>query len=304
MTCVCWLLGSRPTSLKTVNTLEDATIAAEITELQKDPASGHKMAFIGMCGLMTLVKEVRGSGPRNNVEYLTKRWKALCATMGLEDIIATGKVTPAHLGGIVTQLEGWQEWMKPRQKLREDLLDICMGHGVTLGGATPLTRTIVEQIKMVLQNYGLKSVLLMDTFASSNNRAILLPEIARQAVKLRRELTALREKHGELFPYMRVYPLEGVERIHHRVYPDLYYASISTALHHKELGVEGRYVMTEVQTTIPRETIDTYADKKLYVEMALSDQTRADLRELGIKLRDDEERGEEEEPPRRRRRRD
>lgn len=152
---------------------------------------------------------------------------------------------------------------------------------------------------MVYQNYGMKSVMLMGAFPNTNNKAILLAAIASQAVSLRKALTKYKDRYGGYFPYMRVYPLEGTEEIHHRLYPDLYYAAVSNAAHHRELGVEGRYQMTEVSTTIPRSQIDEYLDQKLKTTLEISDQTKRDLAELGLHV---EEEDLEDEPPRRKRR--
>lgn len=55
----------------------------------------------------------------------------------------------------------------------------------------------------------------------------------------------LKAKHREMFPYIRLFPLEGADRLNHRNYPDLYYAAVSRAIKNKELGPEGQYIMTD-----------------------------------------------------------
>lgn len=166
--------------------------------------------------------------------------------------------------------------------------------------ATSFTISIMEQVRMVYQNFGMKSVLLMDSFANTNTKAILLANIASQAVQLRDAMEKYKKKYGEYFQYMRVYPLDGIEEIHHRLYPDLYYATVSNAIHNKELGIEGRYQMTDVSTTIPKALIDEYLDQKLRTTLGVSDRTKEHLTKLGIKI---EEEDLDEEPPRRRARR-
>lgn len=79
--------------------------------------------------------------------------------------------------------------------------------------------------KMILQNYELRSALLMEGFVTAGSRAIFLPAIAQQAWTLRKAMEELKTKHGEMFPYIRVFPLEGADRLNHRNYPDLYYAA-------------------------------------------------------------------------------
>lgn len=196
----------------------------------------------------------------------------------------------------IERLESWQNWIKPHQPLRVALIIL---HKEGTQGVTSFTMAIMEQVRMVYQYYGMKSVMLMDAFPNTNNKAILLAAVASQAVALRKALAKYKTRYGDYFPYMRVYPLDGTEEIHHRLYPDLYYATISNAIHHRELGGEGRYQMTEVSTTIPRAQIDEYLDQKLKTTLGVSDQTKKDLAELGLHIDEDEL---EEEPPRRRRR--
>jgi len=122
-----------------------------------------------MSALMTLAKEVRSTGNNANHEYLAKRWQALCATIGIEDIIATRIVSQETYMAFMRRLETWQNWMKPRGELKRRLLDVAL---------MPLpedTQDIVKgAIDQVLQDFGLKSVLVMDAFVASQNRAILL----------------------------------------------------------------------------------------------------------------------------------
>lgn len=96
----------------------------------------------------------------------------------------------------------------------------------------------------------------MEEFVTRGNRAIFLPPIARQAAELKCVLIELRDRYKERFAYLRVYPLEGADRLNHKLYPDLYYAAVSAAIRNNKLGPEGRYVMTNVQTTIPKHMIE------------------------------------------------
>jgi len=71
-----------------------------------------------------------------------------------------------------------------------------------------------------------------------------------------------------------VFPLEGIETLHHRNYPDLYYAAVKTAMKAQALRPEGRYIMTDVQTTVPKPIIDKMIDQTVVIESIISDKTR------------------------------
>ena len=114
----------------------------------------------------------------------------------------------------------------------------------------------------------------------------------------------MRQRHGESFSYLKLVPLEGADELNHRNYPDLYYAAIGTAIHDKALGVEGRYKMTDVQTTLPKATIEEYADKPPKKGRRLDQKVKDILKELRYPLNEveEEDEAEEEEEPRRKKR--
>lgn len=212
-------------------------------------------------------------------------------------------MTPAQYTGIMQVLTSWQEWIKPQGALRRDILDLIFQ---SVPGE-PFVQGILDQVKMVLKEFGLKSVLLMEEFIALKSKAILLPAIARQAVALKKTLSALREKHGEKFPYMRIYPLEGAEKLNHRDYPDLYYAAVKLATRNRALGQEGRFQMSDLPTTIPKTEIEEEVVKKIRVVTTISAETEENLTFLGITLaqrrqREDEEDDDVEMPPVQRRR--
>jgi len=301
---ICWLVARRPASIQERAPTLTAEQQDSLRAAQGSPHSDQIIVFLGMSALMTLAKEVRPTGNNANHEYLAKRWQALCATIGIEDIIATRIVSQETYMAFMRRLETWQNWMKPRGELKRRLLDIAL---MPLPEDTQdIVKGAIDQVKMVLQDFGLKSVLVMDAFVASQNRAMLLAAVAQQAVVLRRTLRELREQHGGKFPYLRVYPLQGADRLNHRSYPDLYYAAVTTAASNKDLGAEGRYIVTDVQTQTSKHIIDEYARRDLKMELFLDEATKANLRELGItpptrRIREEDE-DEYVEPPRARRR--
>lgn len=279
-TCISWMLGRRPSFVSVyqppLERLEEA-----LERARSSPNTGQAIVFMGMAGLMTLAKDVRSTGTNANNEYLAKRWQALCATIDIEDIFATRIIFQDQFMTMIRSIEVWQDWVKPRGDLRKALLDSVLQ---PVADDTPLiVRGTIDQVKMVLQDFGLKSIIIMDSFVSSQNRAILLPAIAQQTADLRTTLTELRALHGARFTYIKIYPLEGSERLNHRNYPDLYHASVMSAVQNKALGQEGRYVVTDVQTNTPKHIIEIYIKREFQAEVTMDETTRNNLRILGIK---------------------
>lgn len=302
-TSVCWLLGKKPTMVP-IKPFEGTPTQREgVQRARASPMTDQVLIFYGMAGLATLVKEIRTTGPAANTDYLLKRLQAICATNGITNIFAPGADASRFVASMMREVELWQEWIKPRSALRTTLLKQALGPGHEDRPA--LVKSVLEQLRMILTDFGLKSTQIMLGFITSASRAITLAPIAQQAVDLKREVDALKAQYKDNYPFIRVFPLPGVERFNHRLYPDLYYAAVSTALHNKELGVEGRYKMSDIQTTISRGIIDKYADKPLHIEAGVDDTTMENLASLGIHIqrRRLAEEDDEELPPARRMRR-
>lgn len=281
-TCVCWLFGKRPNIVQE-KVITDSFILERAKILAEDPEKDQYLAFIAMAGLMTLGKEVR-EGTGGNKGYLGKRWKALCATIGIEDIIS------ANVAAFVPPILKWQDWIKPRTKLRQMFIEwVVEPHEET----NPLYRGVMDQVRLVLIEYGMKSVLMMEAFVAAHNRALELASVAVQTRDLRNKLKELRELHGAKFPFLKLVPLARADELHHRNYPDLYYAAISTAVHENALGAQGRFRMTEVSTTLSKTLIEEYADQTPKRGRGVDAKTKEILVEMGYPFSDDEDEAED-----------
>ncbi|KMQ82686.1 nucleoprotein [Lasius niger] len=308
-TAIFWMLGKRPNIIPTRQINEATLDEQQRTALRKSiesHLSDQLLVFLGMAGVMTLVKEVRSTGPTANTEYLTKRWQAICATMGIRDEFAAGgKVSREMFHGMIKLIESWQTWVKARANVRREILTLSIED--IPDQAPEMVKKVLEQIKMVLHGYGLKSTEVMCGFTTSDSEALLIPQVNQQTIDLKKVVAELKAQHGPLYPYLRVFPLPGADRLHHRNYPDLYYAAVSTAVHNKDLGVEGRYQMTDDQTTTSKAVIDRMADRLLHARVGVDQTTIQNLAELGITLprrrmrRDDDDDEDEQPPPQQRR---
>lgn len=254
-TAVYWILEKSPVEVPVRKVPLTDDLRASVEAAEQSVHSDQILIFLGMAGLMVLGKEVRLSGNNANYKYLSKRWQALCATEKIEDIFTTRKVSHEKYMEMIGALEKWQLWMKSRDALRRSLLDAALINFPE--SASLLRKAAIAQVKMVLKNFGLKSVLIMDEFVPSvPNRAILIHTVAEQAVQLRRAIQSLRQLHGEKFAFIKVYPLEGANQLNHKTYPDLYYAALTTVIRKNQLGPGGKYVLTNVQTLVRKRVID------------------------------------------------
>lgn len=141
-----------------------------------------------------------------------------------------GTMPQAIFDKIMNHLLTWQTWIKPHAIMRKRLII----YALTNQEGTALVQDALAQVKMILQNYGLRSAILMKGFITAGSRVIFLPAIAHQARILKKAMEELKAKHGEMFPYIRVFPLDGADRLNHRNYPNLYYAAVNRAIKNKE----------------------------------------------------------------------
>lgn len=301
-TSVCWLVNKRPPEMPLHKAILTDAQEREVTNAKANPLSDQVLMFMDMAGLMTFVKEIKKIQPGTNIEYLKLRWKALCATTQISNMWEQGTISSAIFDKIINHLLTWQAWIKPHAIMRKRLIL----YALTNQEGTSLVQGALAQVKMILQNYGLRSVLLMEGFITAGSKAIFLPAIAQQVWTLKKTMEELKTKHGEMFPYVRVFPLEGADRLNHRNYPDLYYAAVNRAIKNKKLGPEGQYVMTEITTTIPKTTILDQAERTFRVQPVMDEVTKGYLTDFGIdpeaarRRRDDYD--DNEEPTTRRRR--
>ena len=91
------------------------------------------------------------------------------------------------------------------------------------------------------------------------------------------------DKHGDGFPYIKVYPLAGTESLNHRNYPHLYYAALKYELNSK--NINDNYAMTQLPTSVPKSAIDRKLMKTADVEEILSEEHKNILRSLGYEIR-------------------
>ncbi|XP_011698140.1 PREDICTED: uncharacterized protein LOC105456063 isoform X2 [Wasmannia auropunctata] len=280
VTSICWTLKWRPEDVPFYSQLLTKEQFCTPARCILSPiASDHILMFIGMAGLMTMAKKINNIGYRNsNHDYLLFQWRVLCATTNMANIFE--KTDYNMQMSIFRAIVTWQDWIKTKTKLRRTLLNLVLEED---NKREAVVVEMIEQVKMILKNFDLQSVQIMETFPMTGSSAILLPAIANQAVELKKAVLALKALHKERYPYIRLFPLEGVDRLHYRNYPDLYFAAVSLTTKDKDLGEEGRYQMSEIPTTIPKAIIIERVSQRTEIQPHL-EEILEDLEYLGLDL--------------------
>lgn len=146
-------------------------VAIRYNNAKASSDSDAVIVFQAMAGLMITAKEVR-TGRYGNTEYLKKWWKLETGKMRLQDM--------------VPRLMIWQAYIKPRTELRQKFLSYVI-EGLPAQSPGILLATL-EQVRMILKDWGLKSILYMEAFITTKNRSPELAPIAQHAVDLKERL--------------------------------------------------------------------------------------------------------------------
>ncbi|XP_071582689.1 uncharacterized protein [Temnothorax nylanderi] len=282
MTAICWTLGTRPTKVPVRQLHMTPELAKAVAKEFNTIYCDQILVFLGMAGLMTIKRMVR-SYFNSNHEYLINRWQDVCNTTEIENIFTSGVVLQDRYMAFIKTLEIWQVWIKSRPALCRSLLVAALD---LPEGSPILVKTAMAKVKIEFQYFGMAMILKMDAFVSLQNinvnKAIFLPDIAQQAADLRRAMDELRTRYGDRFPYLKIYRLEGTDRLNCRKYPDLFYAVVATEVANKKTIPDSvRDILMDLQTRTAKHIIDAEVKKTLKSDM-LDEVTTANLRFLNI----------------------
>lgn len=87
------------------------------------PYSDQTIAFLGMAGLITLVK---CTSPTVNQKDLLKIWQKICVRTQIPDIFDIKTVSVEDQARLMQILNTWQIWVQFQPKLRRDLLSLAV----------------------------------------------------------------------------------------------------------------------------------------------------------------------------------
>lgn len=148
-TSICRLVGNIPREMPKHTPAMTPAIKESLKQAEASPISDQLIIFMGMAGLMTLVKEIKLTSPNANYEYFRKRWHALCAKARIPDMIKQGKLSTSRYIKIMEMLVQWQTSIKTEATLRRKFVDYALestDENVIVKGA-------LAQIKMVFQDF-------------------------------------------------------------------------------------------------------------------------------------------------------
>jgi len=275
-TAICWLLGKKPIEMAEYIPEMTKEITKSLRNMEASIVSDHIIVFIGMAGLMTFAKELKLVKSYNDNKYLRKKWQAVCATAKIPNMIEQEMSQNTYMI-IIEYLVKWQVWITPGTSLYKKFLDYALENNEE----NILIKSALTQVRIVLENYNLKSVLFMETFINTYNLTLLLPAVLKQAKALKMALNELRKRYEGQFPFLKLYQFEGAEKMNYRLYPDLYYAVICICMKTEILSPKAECIMTNLQTTVPKDEITRQVKHSLTIEL-LDDKTRRNLRDVDI----------------------
>lgn len=199
-----------------------------------------KIAFIGMAGFCVMGKPITRNP--DNAEYLRSRWRAYCATAGLQNTdqldASTRTILEEFQNGIANSMvikRKWVEALLTRTQMRN--------------------QGIRDPILLTLNGYGMKSYMLMDAFISVPSLALAIRQVNDQAVAFRSAWENPKRAHGDNYTYAAVLGAD-LSSLHHRNYPDLYYCALHRAVENGDVGKAGNFKISDMQTAISKKTLE------------------------------------------------
>jgi len=259
-TAICWLLGKKPIEMDEYTPERTKEITESLRSVQASVVSDHIIVFIGMAGLMTFAKKYALVHPDNNNKFLQKRWQIVCATASIPNMIEQKTMSQDTYMSIINCLVKWQTWIKPDMSFYKKFLDYALENNEE----NILIKSALTQVKIVLQNYDQRWILFTEAFVTTYdliNYYLLLPNlIIDQAVALKKMFDELQKKYGDQFPFLKLYQFEGAENMDYRLYSDLFYAAVCICIKTEILSPTAKYLITELQTTIPKDEITKYVE--------------------------------------------
>ncbi|USL85437.1 MAG: nucleocapsid [Ixodes ricinus orinovirus-like virus 1] len=245
----------------------DAVPQADKT--QRDPQSRSTIQFLGMAGFCMLAKPLQSSP--DNSGYLSARWKAYCGTNNRAYQDPLPHVKPA--------LMDYQAWITGATSVKPKWVDALLA-----SEATAPIPSLTAQVLLIWKDYGMRAYNLMNEFTTVPSLALAQPAVYDQVVAFRANIAKLKSTHGVSFPYLGVRGVD-LSTIHHRSYPDLYYCALHRAIVNQTLGGQGRFVMSDVVTSISKPMLDKLSKPLRGVNVGVTDRVAADrLTRLGFQI--------------------
>lgn len=182
---------------------------------------------------MCTVKEVTDA----NRTYLEKRWKALCASIGINDEL------DVHTCDNLTLLIMDAQKHLLQTDTGRKVLQMCI--------QVPLHPTeLKDQVLLIFRYAGIKASMMMQQYILSTPLVLAIPSVKIDIINFKRVYDMEFEREGEAFPYVRI--LGKAQGLNHANYTDLYFCAIAYYLSTGAPNTAGQFVRSNLKTKAPQ----------------------------------------------------
>ncbi|CAH2090696.1 unnamed protein product [Euphydryas editha] len=237
-------------------------------------------AFSALSTMIGFVKDITAQ----NVEVGLKRWKAGLESQFLPELLdelvkkAIWNCLAAHKLMVYSDVRRRELILRAYLAMKDDLTE-----------QMPLVKAVFTQLNLEYNFAHLKSVQYMHDFILSGNRALILPNLRREAKAFKEVIDEVRLSEGPNFPLCRLIDKNKHPNLNHSLYPDLYAVSILWAKETKKVEKSYRVTKAIVDRSIDfkmaQELIKTRDTKRF---PPISAEDRIWLRSIGCEIDEEE----------------
>ncbi|UZH25295.1 nucleocapsid [Nyavirus gerbillisci] len=227
-------------------------------------------AYLGMATLCYMVKPKTA----DNTEYMRSRWNTLLSTMGIINLLE--------------QQDGLElKCMAIAEIDAKRLAASCLRPVIVRAirdyekeALPPIIKALLAQVQMVYEGYGMAMVQEMYQLAKGKpmRKVLLQSPVANEAAQFVAAYEALRDRYDEDFLYLGALGIQE-ESLHHKKYPNLYYAASALAQGENRLNAGMQY--STRPTSIDKEVLKKEALKTIQTGRKITDDVVEKLKALG-----------------------
>ncbi|ACQ94980.1 nucleocapsid [Nyavirus nyamaniniense] len=248
----------------------NAVVEIEGTPVEKRPKMVQIGAYITLCTLCFIVKPLTNL----NSEYIKKRWSALLGSRNIQNLLSEDPGLENKLMSLALVDAKRIAGLKLKAEIIRAVRDY---DDSTLG---PTLQALIAQVRMVYKGHGMTMLSEMDLLVKVQpmRRVLLQSAVAEEALKFEESYQKAKERHGKDFEYLGALGISD-ETLHHRQYPNLYFAARAVAQTEKRVGTGMQF--SELPTNVNQEILRTDSLKTVKTKREITRDLVEKLRLLG-----------------------
>ncbi|ACQ94974.1 nucleocapsid [Nyavirus midwayense] len=225
-------------------------------------------AYITLCTLCFIVKPLTNQ----NSEYIRKRWSAMLGSRGIQNLLSEDP-------GLEQKLMSLSLIDSKRiagLKLKAELIRAVRDYEDSLLG--PTLQALIAQVRLVYKGHGMTMLAEMDLLVKVQpmRRVLLQSAVAEEALKFEEAYQQAKERHGKDFDYLGALGISD-ETLHHRQYPNLYFAARSVAQTEKRVGAGMQF--SDLPTNVNQEILKAEALRTIKTRREITEDL---VKKLGL----------------------